>query len=119
PAHRRIVPEPLRWHWSFSHGPRMELEHPWLCGPLTVAFSPSGVGISAQTLRLPAQALATLDARIAAIGPTGDLSVAWPTLHIGHQPGPHGMSLLNSEWRDAGSALTPVHPLGHYTLSLK
>lgn len=119
PHNRRRLPAPLRWQWSFSQGPRMELAHPWLGGPLILALSPSGLAISSQTLTLPAQALATLDARLAAVGPEGRLSLAWPATHIGPAGGPsQGSRLLQAEWQEAASALTPIRPLGHYTLTL-
>ncbi|NYT23198.1 type II secretion system protein N [Alcaligenaceae bacterium] len=117
--HRRTLPDPLRWHWSFTHGPRMEIAHPWLGGKLTLVPSWAGIGISAQTLQLPAQALTTLDARIAAIGPGGRLSISWPATHIGRHSRPQGARLLDAEWREAVSALSPVRPLGSYALALR
>lgn len=119
PAHnRRRLPDPIRWQWSFAHGPRMTLTHPWLNGPLTLALSPTGLAVSSQTLALPAQALATLDARLAAIGPGGRLTVSWPATRIGMTQPAEGTRIVQAEWRDAASALTPVRPLGHYTLAL-
>ena len=119
PSHsRRRLPDPLRWHWSFDHGPRMTLSHPWLSGPLLIAFSPNGVTLSAQAMTLPAQALATLDARIAAVGPEGLLTVKWPATRIVPPPARDGATLLQAEWREAASALAPVRPLGTYTLQL-
>lgn len=116
---QRTLPDPLRWRWSFSRGPQMIVEHPWLAGPLIIAPSLTGIGISAQTLQLPAQALATLDARIAAVDPDGRLIVSWPASFVGNHARPAGAQLLKAEWRDAGSALTPVRPLGHYTLDIR
>lgn len=115
--HRHRLAPPLRWHWSFGNGPRMQLSHPWLNGPLTLALSPTGISVSSQTLTLPAQALATLDARIAAIGPEGRLSVRWPATDFG-RGAPEGTGLLEAEWRDAASTLTPIRPLGHYKLTI-
>lgn len=117
--HQRTLPEPVRWSWSFRNGPQMTLTHPWLGGPLILAPSFTGLGISAQTLRLPAQALASLDARIAAIGPEGRLSVAWPPVFLGLGNRPAGTPLLTAEWREAASALTPIRPIGHYAIALK
>lgn len=119
PAHnRRRLPDPIRWQWSFTHGPKVALAHPWLNGPLTLALSPTGLVVSSQTLALPAQALATLDARLAAIGPGGRLSVHWPATRVGMTRPADGTRILQAEWRDAASALTPVRPLGHYTLAM-
>ena len=115
---RRRLPDPLHWRWSFARGPKMELHHPWLNGPLILALSPTGLIVSSQTLALTAQALATLDARIAAIDPGGRLSVTWPATRISWKAQQNGTRILDAEWRDAASALTPIRPLGHYTLSL-
>jgi len=118
PHQRRRLAAPLRWRWSFSPGPRVQLAHPWLDGPLMLAFSPAGMAISSQTLTLPAQALATLDARIAAIGPEGRLLLRWPATRIGRSAPNGEAGLLEAEWRDAASALTPLRPLGHYRLTV-
>jgi len=118
-ANRRSLPDPLRWQWSFRHGPKMQVSHPWLNGPLIIAPSLSGVALSAQTLQLPAQALAALDARIGAIGPEGRLTLSWPPTLIGTSRPPAGTPLLNAEWRDAAASLTPIRPVGHYTLALR
>lgn len=118
PHSRRRLPDPLRWHWSFGHGPRMTLSHPWLSGPLLIAFSPHGVTLSAQALTLPAQALATLDARIAAVGPEGHLILKWPATRVMPPPARNGVTLLQAEWQEAAAALAPVRPLGNYTLQL-
>lgn len=117
--HRRTLPDPLQWDWSFTYGPRMEVSHPWLGGSVTLVPGWTGIGISAQTLQLPAQALTTLDARIASINPGGRLSLSWPATHIGRHSRPAGTRLLDAEWREAVSALSPVRPLGNYTLSVK
>lgn len=119
PEHnRRRLPEPLRWHWTFNNGPRLELTHPWMDGPLLLALTPSGLAVSPRTLSLPASALAIADARLAAIGPEGRLSLRWPALLLSHTPPADGARLLEAEWREAASALTPIRPLGHYTLTL-
>ena len=118
PHNRRRLRDPLHWRWSFGSGPRVQLSHPWLSGPLMLAFAPTGIALSSQTLTLPANALATLDARIAAIGPEGRLSLRWPATHIGRDTQADGSALLEAEWRDAASALTPIRPLGHYRLNL-
>lgn len=118
-AQRRTLPEPLRWRLSASGGPRLQLSHPWMGGTLDVAPGWRGVSVSAQTLRLPAAALATLDARIAAIGPDGELVIKWPAAFFGWSGRPAGATLLDVQWRNAVSALTPIRPLGDYALALK
>lgn len=117
--HRRTIPDPLRWRLSFPGGPRLLVSHPWLGGTLTLAPRWLGVGVSAQTLQLPATVLSTLDARMAAIGPDGELSFKWPATFIGMGGRPAGAALLDVQWRNAVSALTPIRPLGDYALAMK
>jgi len=119
PARRRTLPGPVQWRLSLAPGPRLLVSHPWLGGPVNVAPSWKGIRISAQTLRLPAAVLGTLDARIAAIGPAGELSAKWPAISIGPAGPPAGTRLLDVEWRNAASSLTPVRPLGDYVLAVK
>lgn len=113
---RRILPDPLRWNLSFADGPRLDLHHAWLRGPVTLAVTLDGVKLSGQTLALPARALAAVDPAIATIGPGGMLTVSWPAITLFPSARPGGQPLLNAEWRDASSALTPVRPLGDYVL---
>ncbi len=118
PERRRSVPEPIRWQLSLSGGPKVVVNHPWLGGPLTLAPAWLGLGVSGQTLQLPASALSALDARIAAVGPGGELTLKWPPIVIGRTP-PTGTTLLDAQWRNAVSSLTPIRPLGDYALALK
>ncbi len=119
PAYRRTLPEPLRWQVSFANGLKLRVTHPWLGGPLILTPGWTGMGVSGQTLKLPASALGALDARIAAIGPGGELSLKWPASVVGSSRRPAGSTLLEAQWHNAVSALTPVRPLGDYTLVLK
>jgi general secretion pathway protein N len=119
PELRRTVPEPLRWQVSFAGGPKLRVSHSWLSGPLTLAPKWSGVGISKQSLQVPAAALASLDARMAAIAPEGEISLKWPAIFIGRQGRPAGATLLDIQWRNAASTLTSIRPLGAYALSVK
>lgn len=119
PERRRSLPEPLRWDVSFSGGPNLTLSHPWLGGPLILRPGWLGVGVSGQTLQLPASALGALDARVEAIGPGGELSFKWPASVIGPTHRPTGTLLLEATWHNSMSALTPIRPLGDYVLGLK
>ncbi|TEA80026.1 type II secretion system protein N [Allopusillimonas ginsengisoli] len=119
PERRRSVAEPVRWQFALDPGPRLRVSHPWLRGPVTLSLGWRGIGISAQTLQLPATALGALDARIAAIDPGGELSLKWPATFIGLASRTAGARLLDMEWRNAVSALAPVRPLGDYALALK
>ncbi|RBP38878.1 type II secretion system protein N (GspN) [Eoetvoesiella caeni] len=118
-SHRRTIAEPLRWHLSIADGPKLLVSHPWLGGPLAVTPAWLGLAVSGQTLQLPAPVLATLDARIAAVGPGGELLLQWPATVIGRSSRPPGTTLLNVQWRNAASALAPIRPLGDYALILK
>lgn len=119
PLRRRTIPAPIHWHWTFFPSPRVLLTHPWLGGPLTLSAGWRGISLSAQTLQLPAAALGTLDARIAAVSPSGEMTVTWPATFWGGPARQAGVGLLDVEWRNAVSALAPIHPLGDYMLSLK
>jgi general secretion pathway protein N len=119
PGRRRTVAQPVRWRWSFADGPELQVSHPWLGGPVTLTPAWLGFRVSAQKLQLPAAVLATLDARIAAIGPGGELSLEWPATFIGRAGRRPGASLLDIQWRNAASALTPIRPMGDYVLALK
>lgn len=118
-SRRRTVADPLHWQLSFARGPKLLVSHPWLGGPLAMTPSWLGVAVSGQTLQLPASVLATLDARIAAIGPEGELSLKWPATSTGGSGPPAGTTLLEAHWRNAVSALAPIRPLGDYALTLK
>jgi len=119
PERRRSVIEPVHWQFSFSPGPRLQLSHPWLGGPVTLSPNWRGIGISAQRLQLPAAVLGALDARIAAVSPGGELSVKWPATFIGPISHAPGTELLNAEWRNAVSAMASVRPLGDYAITVQ
>ncbi len=118
PARRRTVAEPLSWRLSLANGLKLIVSHSWLNGPLSLTPTWKGIGITAQTLQVPVAALATLDARIAAVSPGGELSFTWPATFLGQSGRPPGSKLLDIRWRNAVSALTPIRPLGDYALAL-
>lgn len=118
-ARRRTLPDPVQWRLSFTPMPGLVVSHPWLGGPVSMAPGWQGIRVSGQTLQLPAAVLGALDARIAAIGPGGELSARWPAIVIAPAGQPAGARLLDVEWRNAASSLTPVRPLGDYVLALK
>jgi general secretion pathway protein N len=111
----RSLADPLVWHMSLWPTPRIDITHPWLDGPVRVSPGWQGTGLSAQTLSVPAQALAALDARLFALDPQGWITLRWPALFIPDDNGPPvGTKLLDIEWRDAAFALTSVRPVGDY-----
>ncbi len=119
PGRRRTIADPLSWTLSLRSGPALTLSHSWLRKPLALKPSWSGVDISPQTLLIPVALLGTLDARLAAIDPGGELSLSWPAMRLGRADRPAGTPLLSAEWRNATSALTTVRPLGDYVFTLR
>jgi general secretion pathway protein N len=82
--------------------------------PLTLSFS--RIEIAHAGVRLPAAALGLGVPRLAPFGLTGDLQVEIP--HLAFERGRmEGDATLR--WRAAGSALTPIAPLGDYEVQLK
>ena len=119
PAHlRHRLPDTLVWSWSISRGLNLTVTHPWLDGPLTATATYEGILISSRRLTMPAQTLAAVDARLKSISPSGSLMISWPTLKVGLNGLEPGTQIVKAEWRDAASALSPIRPLGHYTVSV-
>jgi general secretion pathway protein N len=110
PGNRRMVPGPVAWHWGWGG---IELRHPWLAGPLQLSPSWHGLQLSAQSLRAPADALVALGAPFNTLAPTGVLELKWPAYVAGSTD---AAPLFEAQWRDAGSALSTVQPLGTYRL---
>lgn len=81
--------------------------------PFPVSLSPFGLELSNADFMLPASALGIATPRMALLEPTGDLHVRIPTLTLrGDVFSGDGVV----DWVSAGSALTPVAPLGDYQL---
>tara|TARA_R100000306_G_scaffold62280_1_gene68133 strand:- start:4305 stop:5081 length:777 start_codon:yes stop_codon:yes gene_type:complete len=123
-ARERTVAAPIEWQlvwWDSGWVPRpqWQVTHPWLNGPMRVTPGFAGVGVSAQTLEMPASVLSTLDARMAAMAPGGILRVSWPASFLGGVARPQGAQLLQMEWIDASSSLTRIRPMGQYVLTLR
>jgi general secretion pathway protein N len=78
-----------------------------------VSLSPFGLEFSDADFLLPAAVLGVATPRMALLEPTGDLHVRIPMLsYRGDVLSGHGIV----DWMSAGSALTPVAPLGDYEL---
>jgi general secretion pathway protein N len=78
-----------------------------------VSLSPFGLELSAADFLLPAAILGVATPRMALLEPTGELRVRIPILsYRGDVLSGHGIV----DWMSAGSALTPVAPLGDYQL---
>lgn len=110
PGARRTAPEPVSWHWGWGG---VDVTHPWLLGPLRLTPTWHGISVSAQSLRAPADMLASLGAPFNTFAPAGQIELQWPA----YTPGSAAAgTLLDIHWRDAASALSSVHPLGDYRL---
>jgi len=83
--------------------------------PFPVAIFWSRIELSDADIELPAAALAHALPRLAALGLSGNLSVHVPRLSIG-SGATRGSATV--QWRGAGSALSPVAPLGDYELRI-
>ncbi|NYT78667.1 type II secretion system protein N [Alcaligenaceae bacterium] len=116
---RRTLPDPVRWRFSFDGWPGVTLTHPWLRGPLNLTLSWRGLGVSAQSLQLPASVLTTAHALFNTLDPGGEVFLAWPDLTVLRSvTATKGGQLLTAQWRNASSSLTRVQPMGNYTLLL-
>lgn len=113
PETRRMLADPVQWQWR---GFSIELRHPWLRGPVTLSPRLGSLEVSAQQVQLPAATLVSLGAPWNTLAPTGRLELSWHTLSTS-QPQAAG-PLADLAWRDAGSAVSMVSPLGDYHLSL-
>lgn len=88
---------------------RVELASGLRAFPLS--FSWSGLEVAGAEFQLPAVALGHLLPQLAPLGLRGEAHVQIPRLAFGTNS-VHGGAAL--QWRGAGSALTPVSPLGDY-----
>ncbi len=82
--------------------------------PLTLSFS--GVEIADASIHLPAAALGLGMSRLAPLRLSGDVLLVIPRLSL-ERGGMAGDATL--QWRAAGSALTPISPLGDYEVRFK
>ncbi len=84
--------------------------------PFPVTISLSRIEIAGAGIKLPAAALGLGMPRLAPLRLTGDVLVDIPHLSL-ERGRVHGDATL--QWRAAGSALTPVSPLGDYEVRFK
>ena len=81
--------------------------------PFPVTLSLAGVEVAGADVNLPAAALGLAAPKLAPLGLTGDLLLRLVRLSIGRNS-IQGNGTL--QWRGAGSAYTPISPLGDYEL---
>ena len=82
--------------------------------PITISFS--HIEFAGASLSLPAGVLSLAVPRLAPLGLTGGLTIQVANLSIARN-GMEGSATL--QWRSAGSAMTPVSPLGDYAVQFK
>jgi general secretion pathway protein N len=80
-----------------------------------VSLSRSAIELSGAELAIPADVLGFLLPRLAPLGLAGYLDLKVATLSVGPAL-PVGEASM--QWRDAGSALSPIAPLGSYEVSI-
>jgi general secretion pathway protein N len=93
-----------------------EVELDQAAKPFTLSLSPSRLHVAGADIQLPAMALALGLPRLAPFRLSGELLVSIADLAI-ERGGAHGSATLH--WRGAGSALTPIAPLGDYEVRIK
>lgn len=107
----RVLPESLLHGWLVA-----EVELDQAAKPFPVTLSLSRIEIADAGIDLPAAALGLGMPRLAPFRLTGDVMVSIP--HLSLEDGRmHGDATL--QWRGAGSALTPISPLGDYEVRFK
>lgn len=113
---QRVLPQPLQWQWRWDTM-ALELTHPWLQGPLRARVGWGGLAIPAQSLRVPATVLPALGAPWNTLAPEGMLEINWQPLRLGGDlpTGP----IADLRWRNAGTALSSITPVGTYLLRVQ
>lgn len=113
---QRVLPQALQWQWRWDMM-ALELTHPWLQGPLRARVGWNGLSVPAQSLRVPASVLPALGAPWNTLAPEGMLEINWQPLRLGGDlpAGP----IADLRWRNAGTALTSVTPVGTYLLRVQ
>lgn len=99
----RLLRAELAFELQLEHSPRA----------LVMALGSQGVEIFDADVNLPAAAFAAAEPKLAPLQLTGELSLRSAQLSIA-SGGWTGSATL--QWRNAGSALTTVYPLGDYEL---
>jgi len=108
-----IIPA-VRWSTHWRPIPVATVEHPWLSSPIQVQAGLTGISISASSLTLPVAILSALDAKIAALGPNGVITVQWPHIFTTWNRLDSFNVPLTLTWRNASLQLSAIAPLGTY-----
>lgn len=107
----RVLPESL---WRGRLVCEIVLDHA-TDRPFPMAISPSKFELTNAELEFPAAGLAVALSQLAPLRLTGDVVLHVSSLIVGHN-NVRGNATL--QWRAAGSAFSPVSPLGNYELRL-
>jgi general secretion pathway protein N len=114
----RLVPG--RWSWEVQCAARLcgriavLLQHPALQPALRIVTDGSRVEVDAGAARLPAALLAAAGAPFNTVRPGGTLHARWDGLRLEAEA---FTGLIQIDWEDAQSALSPVAPLGDYRVT--
>lgn len=93
-----------------------EIELDPLSRPFPVTLSWSRIELADADIGLPAAALGQVVPKLATLGLTGDMNLHIPNISI-RRNATRGNATV--QWRNAGSALSPVAPLGDYELRIR
>ena len=114
---RTGLAKPVAWHFRPAGLLRARLSYEVALDPgsrpFQVALHGSRIELVDADIGLPASALGHLVPKLATLGLSGDLTLQVPQLSFG-RGATHGSATVH--WRDAGSGLSPVAPLGNYEL---
>lgn len=120
PRGRAGLSEGVKWRlrninpWRAGLSFRVELDSGLRAFPLGLSWSE--LEVADAEFSLPALALGQLLPQLAPLGLSGEAHVQIPRMAIGTRSARGNAAL---QWRQAGSALTPVSPLGDYELRLQ
>lgn len=116
---------PGRFRWTISPLALvgmvdLQLENPEaLAQPVNFKGGWSQWQLSPSALLLPAEGLSGLGAPLNTMGPSGSMRLSWTSLELALD---HGQVAINGrttlEMNDMASRLSPIKPLGSYTLAL-
>jgi general secretion pathway protein N len=115
----RMLPGRLSWTvaWRELRAGRigLALQHPVLQLPVNIATNGRSVEVSPGNMRLSAALLVALGAPFNTVRPGGTLRVSWDAMRM-TSVGVAG--LLQVDWEEAQSSLSPIAPLGNYRLTV-
>lgn len=113
---QRVLPQAVQWQWRWDTM-SLEVNHPWLQGPLRARLGWTGIAVPAQSLRVPATVLTALGAPWNTLAPEGMLEINWQALRLGGAlpAGP----IADLRWRNASTALSSIAPVGTYLLRVQ